>query len=181
MARTARIIGCLTFAALAAATTLAPATASSTNQDRRSSPGVDTPAAGGVPSDFRANSISWVSAKQGWVLGAATCGGKTCSDVVGTTDGGGSWSLLGKVPAPISVVGEPAGAGVTDLRFVTPAVGWAFGPRLFVTTDGGRSWRAVTTPDSGKQVLSLATSRKAGAYAVVSRCKYASGPCGHPL
>jgi len=139
------------------------------------------PPFGGVPDDYRANSIGWLSPKIGWALGAAACAGKTCSDVIGTTDGGATWSLLGSVPSPISVVGEPAGAGVTDVRFVTSDIGWAFGPKLFVTVDGGATWSRTAIPGNGKQVLSLATSASAGAYAVVSHCRYADGPCRHPL
>ena len=37
-----------------------------------------------VPASFKANSVSWVSAQRGWVLGAAQCGKVTCSDVIGT-------------------------------------------------------------------------------------------------
>jgi photosystem II stability/assembly factor-like uncharacterized protein len=176
-----RVIGCLALVALGAALAPPGASASSTSARETSSPGRLHPQSGGVPGDFRANSITWLSPMQGWVLGAATCGTKTCSDVIGTTDGGTTWSLLGKVPARITTVGEPAGAGVTDIRFVTSDVGWAFGPKLFETTDGGASWSAVTIPGNGRQVLSLATSGVAGAYAVVSKCKYASGPCGRRL
>ncbi len=117
----------------------------------------------------------------GWVLGSATCGTKTCSDVIGTTDGGTTWSLLGEVPSPITTIGEPAGAGITDVRFVNSNVGWAYGPKLFQTTDGGASWTSVAIPGHGKQVMSLTTSSSAGAYAVVSHCKYAAGPCPQPL
>ena len=175
-----RVIGCLAVTALGAALTLPSGLASAANGPE-SLPRTSARPAAGVPDDFRANSITWLSAKQGWVLGAATCGMKTCSEVIGTTDGGATWSLLGKVPAPISVVGEPDEAGVTDVRFVTSDVGWAFGPKLFQTTDGGASWSSVTIPGNGRQVLSLATSGVAGAFAVVSKCKYASGPCGQPL
>jgi photosystem II stability/assembly factor-like uncharacterized protein len=181
MGRSARrLVGCLTLSALGAALTLpSDLTLPANAQDPARTTTNRTP--GGVPGDFRGNSVTWLSAKQGWVLGAATCGTKTCSDVIGTTDEGSSWSLLGKVPAPITTVGEPDGAGVTDIRFVTSDVGWAFGPRLYLTRDGGASWKRVTIPGDGKQVLSLATSSSAGAYAVVSMCKYATGSCGQPL
>ena len=29
-----------------------------------------------VPADFRANSLDWLTPKQGWVLGTATCGSR---------------------------------------------------------------------------------------------------------
>ena len=98
-----------------------------------------------------------------------------------TTDGGDSWTLLGNVPAPISVEGEPDSAGVTDVRFVTSDVGWAFGPKLFQTTRRRHVLDPGCHSRQGKQVLSLAATGSAGAYAVVSMCKYAGGPCGQPL
>lgn len=37
------------------------------------------------------------------------------------------------------------GAGVSSIRFANASVGWAFGPALWRTSDGGRSWRRDTT------------------------------------
>src|SRR5215471_17472442 len=48
-----------------------------------------------VPASFKANSVTWVSAQRGWVLGAARCGQSTCSDVIGTSNGGKTWQLIG--------------------------------------------------------------------------------------
>jgi len=70
--------------------------------------------------------------------------------------------------------------GVTEIRFSTPEVGWAFGPRLFRTGDAGRSWAAVTIPGRGRQVLDLAAG-PAGAYAVVSPCRWGAGSCRERL
>jgi photosystem II stability/assembly factor-like uncharacterized protein len=128
-----------------------------------------------VPAGFEANSLTWLSPAQGRVLGAAPCGTGTCSDVIGTSDAGKTWSLLGTVKAPLAT---SAHSGITDLRFATPRVGWAFGPRLFLTTDGGRSWASQQIPGGGKQILSLAAGR-AGAYAIVSPCAWGTGLCGH--
>ena len=72
-------------------------------------PGTALAAPGGlgtpVPSAFRANSLTWLSAQRGWALGTAPCGTKTCSDVIGTTDGGTKWSLTGTVKAPLANIG----------------------------------------------------------------------------
>ncbi len=125
-----------------------------------------------VPAGFRANSLSWPSSSQGRVLGAAPCGHGTCSDVIGTSDGGSTWRLLGTVGAAITGQHQ----GVTEIRFATPEAGWAFGPRLFRTGDAGRSWAAVTIPGRGKQILDLAAG-PAGAYAVVSSCPPDASPC----
>jgi photosystem II stability/assembly factor-like uncharacterized protein len=132
-------------------------------------------AATAVPAGFKANSITWLSPSLGRVLGTAPCGPKTCSDVIGTSDAGKTWSLLGTIPAPLATSSHP---GITDIRFSTPRVGWAFGPQLLRTTDGGRTWAAQRIPGNGKQVLSLAAS-PAGTYALVSPCAWGTGLCGH--
>jgi photosystem II stability/assembly factor-like uncharacterized protein len=129
-----------------------------------------------VPAGFRATSLSWPSASRGRVLGTAPCGRGRCSDVIGTSDGGRTWRLLGTVRAPISAQ-RP---GVSEIRFSTSEVGWAFEPRLFRTGDAGRSWAAVTIPGRGQQVLDLAAG-PAGAYAVVSACRLGASPCQKPL
>jgi hypothetical protein len=130
---------------------------------------------GEVPAGFKANSITWLSQVQGWVLGAAPCGTKTCTDVIGTTNGSRTWGLLGTINAAIPEKGL-TGTGVTEIRFVTPDLGFAFAPDLYVTGNGGRSWAQVAIPGNGKQILDLATG--AGrAYAVVSPCAFETGLC----
>lgn len=131
-----------------------------------------------VPTGFKANSIAWASAQQGWVLGTAPCGAQTCSDVIGTTDGAKTWRLIGAVNAPIAQVGDPARPGITEIRFASLKVGWAFGPELFYTANGGQSWSSMPIPGHGNQVLDLA-SNGAEAYAVVSTCKWMTGLCNN--
>ncbi len=135
-------------------------------------------AAAGVPKGFKANSITWLSAQQGWVLGAAPCGQQTCSDVIGTTDGAQTWRLVGPVKAPIAQLGDSTRPGVVEIRFATPDVGWAFEPRLFRTIDGGHTWSKMTIPGGGKQVLALAAN-SSGAFAIVSTCQWGMGLCNH--
>ncbi len=146
---------------LGAAALLAPAGAASAGTGTASRP---------VPKGFKVNSVTWLTKDQGWVLGAAPCGSKSklCTDVIGTTDGGATWSLLGGVKAPIPKVslGEP---GVTEIRFATPEDGWVFGPGLFHSTNGGRSWSAERIPGHAKQVRALAVNSGA-AYTVASTC-----------
>ena len=135
----------------------------------------------GVPAGFKANSVNWLSARRGWVLGAAPCGKDTCSDVIGTTDSGTTWRLVGSVPAPLASLGKGT-PGVTEVRFATPTVGWVFGigNELFRTSDGGRSWTAVGVPGGAKQVLDLAASASQ-AYAIVSFCALGKPLCPHQL
>ena len=132
-----------------------------------------------VPPGFQANSVTWLSPELGWVLGAVPCGSSTCSDVIGSTDGGATWHQVGTSTVPIADLGRNR-PGVTDVRFATAAVGWAFGPFLLRTDDGGKTWSRETIPGGGKQVLALATSLSA-AYAIVSDCAFGRGLCGRPL
>jgi hypothetical protein len=137
-----------------------------------------TPAApaAGVPSGFAADSMTWLSPTAGWVLGAAPSGTKTSTDVVATGDGGKSWKLMGTIGAGIPQVGN-TGTGVTELRFATSKIGYAFAPLLYRTTNGGATFAAVAMPGGGKQVLALAASASE-VYIVVSPCAWASGLCG---
>jgi photosystem II stability/assembly factor-like uncharacterized protein len=128
-----------------------------------------------VPAGFRANSLSWLTAQRGWVLGDAACDTGTCSSVIGTNDGGKTWHETGRVSAPLAT--STTTGGVTEVRFATAQTGWAFGPDLFLTTDGGRSWTRQPVPGHGKQVLDLATG-PLGTYVVVSACAWGTGICG---
>jgi hypothetical protein len=131
-----------------------------------------------VPAGFEANSVTWLSAQRGWVLGAAACGKNACAEVIGTADAAKTWRLIGTVGAPIAEFGGRP--GITEIRFATPAVGWAFGPYLFRTSTGGRSWARMPIPGGGKQVLALAAG-PAQTYAVVAGCAWGAGICPRPL
>ena len=134
-----------------------------------------------VPAGFKAAAITWLPPGRGWVLGSSKCGTRSCADVVVTSNGGTSWHQLGRLPVPVANVDTPAGTGVAGLRFATAQTGWAFGPALFRTTNGGRSWAARRLPGGGKQVLAL-TVGSASTYAVVSSCKEFAAHCtGQPL
>ncbi len=113
------------------------------------------PAAASVPADFRPSSVTFVSTRTGWVIGQADspghCATRYCTSVARTTDAGRTWS---GVPAPLT--GAPDGAtGVGQIRFLNLRDGWAFGPGLFVTHTGGRTWTPVNT--GGLRVTSLET------------------------
>lgn len=132
-----------------------------------------TPPSGGqaVPEGFAAQSVDWLNAKRGWVLGAAPCGTKTCTYVVGTGDGGKTWGLFGKVLGRIAASGQVDLPGLSSIRFATPDLGWAFGSRLFATADGGHHWKAIAIPGGGKQILDLDTNAES-AFAIVSPCRW---------
>lgn len=101
----------------------------------------------GPPADalagFEPASVTFVSATQGFVLGGSkTCTTSSCGLLASTTDGGANWSLVALFPAPIS----GPNAAVSKVRFATTKDGWAFGPQLWSTHDGGRTWVEQTTP-----------------------------------
>jgi photosystem II stability/assembly factor-like uncharacterized protein len=124
-----------------------------------------------IPSAFRAQSLSWVTPTRGWMLGAAPCASSstssTCTTVIGTTDGGGTWKALGTINAPLMLETD---AGVTEIRFADDLHGWAFGPALWATGDGGATWKRHRPPGAGRRVLALAGDVDA-VYSVVSPCR----------
>jgi len=89
--------------------------------------------------------------------------------LVRTNDGGSTWVGLAAPPAAYVAHGAPSTSslpGVSEVRFAGPLDGWAFGPALFATHDGARTWQQINL---GGSVVSLETS---GGYvdAVVSVC-----------
>jgi hypothetical protein len=125
---------------------------------------------------FHAQAQSWVSPKDGWLLGAAGCGATTCTETVRTTDGGVTWKTLGTIAAPLTI--EDA-SGVTEVRFADDLHGWAFGPALWISGDGGATWQPQASP-GGRPVIALAADAQV-AYAVVSACELnqALSDCRH--
>jgi hypothetical protein len=140
-----------------------------------SAPASTGPAPGGtgtgpVPANFAPSSVTFVSLDTGFALGQAGTPGacananpSICTSMAKTTDAGHTWTGL---PAPDT--GAPDGStGVSQIRFINPLTGWAFGPELWVTRDGGHTWAQV--PTHGMRVTSLETVGSQ-AYAVFARC-----------
>ncbi len=103
------------------------------------------------------------------MLGSAPCAKAPCGSVVRTTDGGGRWQ---GVPAPKATVSAearlPAG-GVDILRFADRSDGWAAGRGIYVTHDGGATWRLVHVGPSTGTVRSLETGG-GWVYALIQGC-----------
>lgn len=94
--------------------------------------------------------MTFVSDTRGFALGTATCSAGRCVTLLGTTDGGEHWQpLTPPASKPGSVYSTcPHGAPcVQQVRFATPAIGYAFDPSLFVTTDGGQHWQQLPGTD----------------------------------
>ena len=131
--------------------------ATTTSPTNRASPGSTAPPAtttvapvegsgpvgGPVPPGFAAASVTFVSLQTGWVLGTAPCSSPPCTSILRTRDGGRSW--VG-IPAPLAEIGVDQTESVRHLRFADVDNGWAFGPDLWSTHDGGEHWNPVTLP-----------------------------------
>jgi len=120
-----------------------------------------------VPPNFQPTSVTFVSTRTGWVIGQAGspghCATRYCTSMARTTDAGRTWT---GVPAPLA--DQPDGAtGVGQVRFLNLTNGWAFGPGLFVTHTGGKTWTPVST--HGLRVTSLETVGNR-VYAVWASC-----------
>jgi hypothetical protein len=120
-----------------------------------------------VPANFEPTSATFIGLHTGWVIGQAGtpghCSTQYCTSIARTTDAGQSWT---GVPAPLT--GAPDGdAGVSQIRFLSTGDGWAFGPGLFATTDGGQHWTSEGT--NGLRVTDLETVGTR-AFAVLASC-----------
>jgi photosystem II stability/assembly factor-like uncharacterized protein len=132
-----------------------------------SAPATALPAA---PGNFQATSVTFVGLSTGYVLGQAGtpgyCGPPSayiCTSIAGTSDHGSTWH---GVRAPVA--GAPSGAsGVSQVRFYNTSDGWAFGPQLWATHDGGQHWTRIRT--HGLRVTALETAGQR-VFAVWAQC-----------
>lgn len=96
-----------------------------------------------VSSGFVPLSFSAISPARWWTLGFVMCGSRQCLALAGTTDAGATQT---SIPVP----GKPFGPGVAQppevasIRFANAEDGWAWGPDLFATHDGGRTWAQIS-------------------------------------
>ena len=131
----------------------------------------DTTSGTAAPANFQPTSITMIGTAVGAVIGQAGtpghCGPPVkddCTSLAGTSDYGSSWY---GVSAPIT--GVPDGStGTSQLRFLNLTYGWAFGPALWETSDGGRNWRSEDT--FGKLVTGLEAAGDR-AFALMASCQ----------
>jgi photosystem II stability/assembly factor-like uncharacterized protein len=118
-------------------------------------------------------SVTFVGTSTGWVMGPAGparhCdrpAGAACV-VLQRTDSADSsatsWRTVGAPPAR----GPSGPSGVSQVRFLNLSDGWAFGPELWATHDGGQTWARIDT--GGLRVTAL-EARGDRVYSVWARC-----------
>jgi hypothetical protein len=122
---------------------------------RASQPAFPAPSAAPVPPHFRPTSVTFVGTSTGWVIGQAgtpgQCATAFCTSVARTDSAGNAWT---GVPAPLTGAADGA-TGVSQIRFLNLDDGWAFGPQLWATHDGGQTWAQIDT--GGLRVTDLET------------------------
>ncbi len=95
---------------------------------------------------------SFTSQSDGWLLGVVMndCATSGIIEARATVDGGLHWAKATAPPAPWGAV-APNGPGnvpldgVTRVLFANAKDGWAYGPGLWGTHNGGVSWHEVST------------------------------------
>ena len=141
------------------------------------------PATRGVPASFQARSLTNVGGGHLYALGNAGCGKRTCPTLVGSRDGGASWTLVSTFPdATPAREDDPTGVvqartALGEVRFATPQMGWVYGGGLKVTRDGGQTWRDV--PHEGATTLDLETDGTSLVVTSANGCDAQS--CSGPL
>jgi photosystem II stability/assembly factor-like uncharacterized protein len=109
---------------------------------------------------LRLADLTFLTGGEGWALATEPCDRPPCTVVARTQDGGRTWH---RIAAPGAYLWEEDSCAtkqrrlspcVENLRFASPQVGYAFGPELFTTRNGGQSWRQ----EGGPTTLALATA-----------------------
>lgn len=125
-------------------------------------------------------SVSFASASTGWLLATACADQvRTCRTVLmrRTADGGRTWSAVAAPDAPPADMyqGSPPPDAVGQIVFSGAGQGWAFGPALWQTRDGGVTWRKLSVPGGAVHDLGVAGDR---VLAVTGRCRDGGQACG---
>jgi hypothetical protein len=101
-----------------------------------------------VPSGDQFLSVDLHNGGPSWLLLSVPCSTGRCVQLARSDDQGRSWHRL---PVTAITVADwspqcPPACPVHRVRFVTADDGYLFGPGLFLTTDGGRSWHDAHPP-----------------------------------
>lgn len=132
------------------------------------SPPVTPPSTGNTPEPpgFGVAAASFITPDQGWALGSTGCDG--CVGVAYTRDGGSTWSYLPTPPTTFWWYSNRSSA-VTDIDFTNASDGYLFGPGLYATIDGGRTW-------TDQHLTGVKTLTVDGPYVYALTGYYDSGP-----
>jgi hypothetical protein len=106
-------------------------------------------------------SVTFVSPNDGWVLGTGSCSGAPCAAIRRTADGGRTWAAVSAPHAAIVPGGYQGAPGISGIRFADARNGWAFGPDLWATHDGGATWARLTIAGlpADAAIVALETAR----------------------
>lgn len=124
---------------------------------------------------------AWAMAdKEIWGLFSEPCprpGSDTarCGVVSRTTDGGATWTRLGRLD--VGTTGNGDTDFVSGVHFADAQHGWVYDRTLLATFNGGRRWQPV---DLGNPVAAV-NSAGSSAYALVGTCGYGAGNCSAPM
>jgi photosystem II stability/assembly factor-like uncharacterized protein len=135
-----------------------------------------------VPANFAPRSFTAISELTWWLLGPAPCSaGQTgpCGSIIRTTDGGRNFTGVPTPQAPLTPAATD-GSGYSKLGFADAQNGYAYGPALYATHNGGTTWAPLNV---GGTVTDLAISDGV-AFAIVEPSGGAGGklmrsPVGH--
>ncbi len=143
--------------------------------------GASAAASGGsARASFAPVSVTFISSAEGWVLGTTPCASGGCTAILRTTDSGQTWTAVGAPATPLSQGPVQPGStpGIMGLRFAGPRDGWAYGPDLWATHDGGTSWQRVTIPGLSASAVIVALGASAGTVTAVAYDVAAASPDG---
>ena len=122
-----------------------------------------------VPAGFTVQDLSFVTTQRGWALGTAPCGASSCTIQLVTTDGGSTWARRPALGLPATCTDTC----VRHVRFADARVGYAFGPSLYITNDGGSHWSAQSTsPVFGLEIAGGQVSRVVSKQAGCPGCNF---------
>jgi photosystem II stability/assembly factor-like uncharacterized protein len=147
-----------------------PATRTTAPTHATTTPRTPNPSTGhgstAIPNHFAPVSVTAISELTWWLLGSAPCTlvgqQPPCGAILRTTDGGRTFAGLEAPRA--SLAQRLSSSGFSQIRFADLKDGFAYGPDLYATHDGGTTWGPV---DVSGQVNDLAIS-DGEVYAVVS-------------
>ncbi|WP_026181046.1 hypothetical protein [Demetria terragena] len=140
-----------------------------------------------VPGSFVPWSLAHADAKTVFAMGASSCDvDDVCPTLVRSADHGKTWRTVHRFEdsdtaavASDEVPRIQPSRAVTEVRFASPTVGFAFGGDLWRTSDAGKTFYKIQLSRPGQTVLDVAISQ--GTVVVLSADGCSQGQCTGPL